>query len=145
MHRPGHKHSNADALSCPSCQQCGGASHCETAVVATTSLATEDVEEVRREQHQDAQIEPVLRALEANSKPPANDLKALSPQTRRLFQLWDQLIFSKGSYITSIRSHLTNQSFYNWLFIPPCRRKCYVTCMKVLLKGTLGKTNAGTR
>ena len=55
-----------------------------------------DTENLQWKQRHDPHIEPVLRAREANVKPSADSIKALSVQSHKLFQLWDQLTIVDG-------------------------------------------------
>ena len=95
VHRQGKKHKNADALSRLPCQQCGRDSHSdEVRVVALTSLV--GGEELGRLQNEDATIGLLVQAKLQGEKPPPTQIKSLSKDARRLFQLWDQLVMKNG-------------------------------------------------
>ena len=101
-HRQGKKHCNADALSRIPCQQCGRQSHrdCEEiqALQTTTTkdkgqfLARKGSEDLRKAQLEDHSVGTVLRAKEKNSRPLPEEIKSGSIETRKLFQIWDQLV-----------------------------------------------------
>ena len=88
VHRSGLKHNNADSLS--------RYPHRDNTVVATVSdspfsLFSHSSSDIHNFQLQDSVIEPVLNAKKQNIKPPLDSLAKYSIQTRKLFQLWDQL------------------------------------------------------
>ena len=98
-HRRGRKHTNADALSRLPCRQCGRESHdTEQVVVAVTLMLPFDCspQDLRATQLADATMGPVLKAKEAGQKPAPDQVKSLGPASRRLFQLWDQLLVKNG-------------------------------------------------
>ena len=100
VHRRGRKHTNADALSRLPCTQCGRESHnIVPALVAVTGILPSEhrsVDELRRLQLADATMGLVLQSKEGYQKPTPDKVKALSPASRRLFQLWDQLLVKDG-------------------------------------------------
>ena len=90
FHRPGKKHTNADALSRLPCRQCGRDRHCqngETTIAATSLVGGEDIGKL---QQQDNTIGPVLQAKLNGEKPTRT--QCMSKGSRRLFQIWDQLL-----------------------------------------------------
>ena len=129
-HRPGRKHINADALSRLPCRQCGRENHDKEVVVAVTSLTSSEAEEFRRAQLEDPQIEPVSRAMGAKTKPPADEIKAASLSSRRLFQLWDQLAIVMDYSIASMNNGTAAESCHNLLFPCPGVRKYSGICTK---------------
>ena len=91
VHRPGHRHNNADALSRVPCQQCGRSD--ATPVATITSANTTgglSMDEMRQLQLDDNTL---LRAKETNEKPTDS---AQSIEYRRLSQQWDQLAIQDG-------------------------------------------------
>ena len=99
LHRPGKKHSNADALSRVLCRQCGFLSNeadtCINSVdVSDLSLSASSAADLRAAQLADAVIKPILQSKEANHRP--NISSADSLPYRRLAQVWDQLIVKDG-------------------------------------------------
>ena len=86
-HHPGRKHSNADSLSrvLPA-----------FSAQFPSELLQFSASELRELQLQDNTIAPVLEAKESNSKP---DGDSISLETRRLFQMWDQLVIENGILI----------------------------------------------
>ena len=44
----------------------------------------------------------ILRAMEKDIKPSERDVKSMSPQARRLFQIWNQLQVSEGLLVSEI-------------------------------------------
>ena len=96
VHRQGKSHQNADALSRLPCNQCG---RTEQQVVMPISQASEDdahQPEMRKLQQRDPDIDAVLKAKEKQAKPDTDQQKAQSLETRRLFQLWEQLVIRDG-------------------------------------------------
>lgn len=93
QHRPGCKHNNADSLS--------RHPHNETVAAITTadtpfSLFSYSLDEVQNLQLQDNTIGHVLRAKEQQSRPGSEVVSSYCTNTRKLFQLWDQLQISNG-------------------------------------------------
>ena len=104
IHRPGLKHSNADALSRLPCQQCGRPNHSsiedteetvEADAVAHCFPGTSD-EEMRKLQLDDPVIGPVLRHLQDGQQPDGNTCRSQSPPTRRLLEQWQRLELRNG-------------------------------------------------
>ena len=100
VHRRGRKHTNADALSRLPCTQCGRENHSTApALVAVTGILPSErrsLDELRQLQLADATVGLVLQSKEADKKPAPDKVKALSPASRRLFQLWNQLVVKDG-------------------------------------------------
>ena len=113
VHRQGRLHTNADALSRLPCSQCKRETHFskETSTVAVVGVSS--IQDLRKQQLEDGLIGKVLRAKEKDIKPSERDIKAMSPQARRLFQLWNQLQVSRGclyrQYIHPLDGHHTLQ------------------------------------
>ena len=103
VHRPGHRHKIADALSGLPCNQCGRSNHLEPSLIATTVTDMSNtllqhcsVNELRNSQLADPSIIIILPAIEKQQKPTANTLQGCSPEVRRFFQLLDQLEVRDG-------------------------------------------------
>ena len=104
VHRPGQRHSNADALSRLPCQQCGRQQHKLEEGEAQVNMITGNVHtlvgrslrELRDLQMQDSYIGLVLRCLEKGNQPDVNSSRSLPSHTRRLIQQWDQLVLKDG-------------------------------------------------
>ena len=101
VHRGGKRHTNADALSRLPCRQCGRDSHdtMPPTTVATTTLqppSDDEIEGLRDAQLADATLGPLLRGKEDGKKPTADMLGGVSRSSRRLLQLWDQLVVHNG-------------------------------------------------
>ena len=99
VHRQGKKHSNADALSRLPCNQCGREDIATVSHVAHTPPeppCSTNSTNLREMQLQDGDIQIVLRAIESQKKPSVEEQKAQSLETRRLLQLWDQLLVRDG-------------------------------------------------
>jgi hypothetical protein len=94
VHRKGRSHCNADALSRLPCSDCGRHQVFEQAntTVAFTSLSPVEIDTMRKSQLQDSVVGPLLRAKEAGKLPSPQSLAKESIESRRLFQLWDQLL-----------------------------------------------------
>ena len=106
VHRPGRRHTNADAMSRHPCSQCQRPeSECSTSEpevqVAATTLApqrersTIDLE-FRQSQIQDEIIGPVLTAKENGVKLSADELKRFPREVTMLAQQWEQLTIQHG-------------------------------------------------
>ena len=74
IHRPGHKHSNADSLSRYPCRQCGRESHLSEqsifAISSTPVIRGYSSQDMRDLQLNDNCAGPILKAKEANQQPP---------------------------------------------------------------------------
>ena len=126
VHRHGRKHTNANALSCLPCQQCG---RCEplpnqaaTQSIATTSFAPPASDDLRDAQLKDPDIGPVLCAKDMSSPSPPSQREQSeeSITTRHLFQIWDQLVVRDGILWRQSLDHLQ-------LDIPASRRTSIMT------------------
>ena len=100
IHRPGHKHSNADSLSRYPCRQCGRESHLSEqsifAISSTPVIRGYSSQDMRDLQLNDNCVGPILKAKEANQQPPQDLAKTQSLEYRRLLQQWDQLVVRNG-------------------------------------------------
>ncbi len=102
IHRRGTKHTNADALSRLPCRQCGRESHDTFAPAVVASAITLQPSQVdlreglREAQLADAQLRPLLEGKEAGRKPSIAELGCVSRSSRRLLQIWDQLVVHSG-------------------------------------------------
>ena len=104
VHRRGKKHTNADALSRLPCRQCGRDTHDSLvpAIVAVATLRSPQgnaSEELRDAQLVDPVLGPLLRGKEAGRKPSADELGSVSRSSRRLLQIWDQLMIVHGGVL----------------------------------------------
>ena len=100
IHRRGKAHTNADALSRLPCPQCGRETHTSGANISTMDvvkpLSDDGVDTLREAQLADPVVGPVLRGKETGDRPNHNQLGSVSRSSRRLLQLWDQLVVSGG-------------------------------------------------
>ena len=94
VHRKGHLHGNADAMSRRPCSQCGRDCHAANAESLAMSsvqqkplLPERSDQDLRKFQFDDPSIGFVLRAKEENKLPPSEIMKGQSLKTRRLVQL----------------------------------------------------------
>ncbi|KAG7468788.1 Transposon Ty3-I Gag-Pol poly [Solea senegalensis] len=115
-HRPGTRHTNADALSCRPCAEVG-CNFCDRAEGREQGLQEEREEfravgQVRevfcgelqtigpdewwREQEQDSDLQPVLQWVEAQERPPWEDVGALSRSTKGLWAKFGELRLRQG-------------------------------------------------
>ena len=98
IHRRGTAHRNADALSRLPCRQCGRADHGTPPVaeIAATAMQLPDShsqETLREMQLADKLLGPLLLGKEENKRP---SLPGPSKSSRRLLQMWDQLLVKDG-------------------------------------------------
>lgn len=94
VHRRGTSHTNADSLSRLPCQQCGRDSHTTAVEVAATALRGEPArpsDRLRELQLRDPIVGPIMRSKETGTEPRREELPT-SKESRRLLQIWDQLI-----------------------------------------------------
>jgi hypothetical protein len=131
VHRQGRKHSNADSLSRLPCNQCGRETHTEQLTAAVVTLASDEDLALLQLQLQDEIIGPVLKAKKEGNRPQEAQVKSLSTTTRRLFQLWDQLISCKMTNSTDNSStQRATSHIYSW-WSPGVSRTMYLKkCMK---------------
>ena len=99
--RRGKKHTNADVLSRLPCMQTVWDTHDSLvpAIVAVATLRSPQgnaSEELRDAQLVDPVLGLLLRDKEAGRKPSADELGSVSRSSRRLLQIWDQLIVHGG-------------------------------------------------
>ena len=114
VHRNGKSHSNADALSRRPSEDL------ETSHIAAIDITEPFVEKLkgmRKKQLEDSSIGPVLRARDAKEFPGKDELKAYSIDTRRLFQIWDQLeVKHMGYSIASLLELVVGVLVCNWWY-----------------------------
>ena len=109
FHRPGRKHTNADALSRLPCHQCTKDTQYSSCPAEEQVAAIELLPffpDIRGQQLNDEVVGLVMRAKENESKPSEGTIRAMNPHARRLFQLWDQLLIKQGclyrAYVRSV-------------------------------------------
>ena len=91
QHRPGRKHGNADSLS-----RLEDILPVNATQLSDESLCGLTTAEMHDLQLKDETISPVLLAMEAGQHPDNSTLGQYSFHTRKLFQLWDQLVVEDG-------------------------------------------------
>ena len=97
IHHRGRKHTNADALSCLPCRQCGRKDHFPAMIAATPIMPGGcQQEDLQTAQLADADYAPAQQAKQADQRPGENKLKEMSLASRRLVQLWEQLVVRDG-------------------------------------------------
>ena len=129
IHRPGKRHTNADALSrrpCNRCQrpemQCSGQEsqhQKQLTQVAVTSFTTGDHGreqtaidlELRTSQLHDNVVGPVLQAKETNCRLSKDSLKQHCREVTQLEQQWDQLVLQHGVLYRRFESPSRNQLY----------------------------------
>ena len=115
-HRSGRKHGNADSLSRSP----------QSLPVYMTTLSQPFIEDhtntdLRTLQLQDPVIGPVLVAKENNKLPSRDTVSGCSLQTRRLFQIWDQLSLTDG-LLTRLFHNSSHEQVYNQIIVPKVLR-----------------------
>ena len=97
VHRQGRRHTNADVLSRLPCRQCGQEDHSPAIIAATPIMPVGcQLEELRTAQLADTDIALALQAKQADQRPRGDQLKEMSLASRRLVQLWEQLVVRNG-------------------------------------------------
>ena len=71
-------------------------------------------------QLQDGTISPVLTAKEENSRPSEDSIAQHSTETRRLFQMWDQLVVEEGVLLRLFVSPTGTNPTAKQLVVPKC-------------------------
>ena len=84
------------ALSRLPCNQCGREEHQTVAHISQTSESKSHQHEMRELQQRDPDLNVVLKAKEEQAKSDTDEQKSQSLETRRLLQLWEQLVIRDG-------------------------------------------------
>jgi hypothetical protein len=117
-HRPGRKHNNADSLS-----RRPDEVKINTLDTIDNTLIGMSHDELRNLQLQDNTIKPVLLAKEkSNEQPSSNDTAGLSLHSRRLFQMWNQLVTRNG-LLYRLFQDTEHNLVYEQLIVPYCLQK----------------------
>ena len=144
LHRQGKKHTNADSLSRLPCRQCGRETHGEVVTIATTQLSA--VEDLRELQLSDPVIGPVFKSKLQNVHPPDSELKALSKSTRRLYQIWNQLVIHENRLYRQYQKTNNDDSVILQLIVPESKREQVLTEMHGgAMSGHLGEEKTFAR
>lgn len=121
QHRPGSKHTNADALSrrlCGNCKQCSRAEELEEesskrALVTTVSGSLEE------EQRKDPTLSLIIKWLEDGKRPPKPDILGQDEDVKSYWAIFDQLTLENGTLIR--RWEETPGNFLKLIVVPrPC-------------------------
>ncbi len=152
IHRRGRSHQNADALSRLPCNQCGRSSHDDTIesqlgihkVTEEPQIPTllgRSTSDLREAQLKDPDIGAVLLAREDGKMPPSDTIKGLGLESRRLFQLWDQLTLKDDILWRQFEDHsrTTSPHVYNWSSPSSLEMKSYRSCTEESWEGILAR------
>ena len=141
LHRKGKNHQNADALSRLPCKQCGREEEPNAIQISTASREDSDspseqeaMPEMRELQEGDPDLLIALQAKEANRMPDPEVQKAQSLETRRLLQLWEQLVIRNGILFRRWESDSGSAGVYQ-LVVPKSQRK---DILRELHEGVVG-------
>ena len=141
LHRKGKNHQNADALSRLPCKQCGREEEPNAIQISTASREDSDspseqeaMPEMRELQEGDPDLLIALQAKEANRMPDPEVQKAQSLETRRLLQLWEQLVIRNGILFRRWESDSGSVGVYQ-LVVPKSQRK---DILRELHEGVVG-------
>ena len=108
VHRRGSAHKNADSLSRLPCVQCGRTSHGTASEIATAALQgplVQPSDNLHEQQLADKTLGPLIRGKESGNKPTLGSFESpTSTNTRRLLQIWDQLVVNQGVLCRCSRS-----------------------------------------
>ena len=127
LHRAGQKHGNADAMSRIPCQQCGREdtepTAGSTAAIKGISLRGRPVEEVKTLQLNDESLGIIVHAFEKGKRLRDDDVKGKSLETRRLVQIWDQLLIQGGILYRRFENHHSSMEYVLQVVVPRSMRK----------------------
>ena len=141
IHRPGRRHSNADAMSRLPCNQCGRESHSESIAVISTSncISGYSAVDIRDYQLNDPSIGELLLAYERNQKPSRDHAKGKDLEYRRLLQQWQQLTV-KNDILWRYFAHPSNNNGHLQLVVPhSLRDEILKECHEGVSGGHLGQ------
>ena len=146
VHRPGKRHSNADALSRrgEAAEEVEG----ERQVYRSSAIQVEkdgndsDLlagENLAKAQQEDPEIGPIVKCrLEKESQPPIDDFLAESEETKMLWSQWNQLFVRNGIVYRKYSSKNGKQN-YSQLLIPSClKTEAIRRCHTGMTGGHLG-------
>ena len=140
VHRPGKKHTNADAMSRRPCDQCGridddplvnhpSAALGEESSATVSPICTEasfvgdaTPAKLRQLQLDDSSIKFVLEAKESDKRPTKEVVKAKGMEVRKLIQIWDQLVVSNGILKRCFEDKERKSAVYQWV-VPKKQRR----------------------
>ena len=120
IHRRGRKHSNADALSQMLCQQCGRESHDNPVrkpsqmIGSVWLVGDKTTAELYRLQLNDPVLGIILKAKEMGKRPLDKSVKD-NPKSRRLLQIWDQLVLEEKLLFRKFESLDGTTSRLQWV------------------------------
>eukprot|EP00731_Ephydatia_muelleri_P006231 Em0003g479a len=121
------KHGNADAMSRIPCQQCGREdtepTAGSTAAIKGISLRGRPVEEVKTLQLNDESLGIIVHAFEKGKRLRDDDVKGKSLETRRLVQIWDQLLIQGGILYRRFENHHSSMEYVLQVVVPRSMRK----------------------
>lgn len=147
IHRPGKRHTNADALSRRPCSQCGqeepqlsdkcAVDEADGAVVAF--LNEHSPQHLRELQLDDPTIGPVLQAVEKDERLNPGTIARGGPEVRRLIQLWDRLLVEEGFLKRKYDSVKGNRSWTQFVVPRVLREEILQELHAGSLEGHLGE------
>eukprot|EP00057_Strongylocentrotus_purpuratus_P021451 XP_011675925.1 PREDICTED: uncharacterized protein K02A2.6-like [Strongylocentrotus purpuratus] len=143
IHRAGRSHGNADALSRRPCGQCGRGMECEFKVKGEETVKARVImmtiekrlSEMRKDQLDNPNIKPVLEAMERKTRPPKEEVSAMSKKVKVLLEHWEQLEIRDG--ILCRRWESIDGKEVKWRLVLPGRK------MNEVLKELHGSALAG--
>ena len=150
-HRPDQKHQNADALSRGPCKQCGREKHNnedsppqELIIAAMEEAATPVlVERTSEELHQlQCNYGPtglIVKCLEKEVKPKAEDVRQQGPEAQRLTQLWNRLVLEEGVLKRKYDDTTSGCTIVQLVVPPPLREEVLKELHAGALEGHLGE------
>ena len=129
---------NADSLSHLPCGQCGHESYLQQTPIAATFLSV--VEYFGQLQLDDATLGPVLRAKQQGQKPPASEIKSTSRGSRRLFQIWNQLMLREQILYHQYDGPGDGEAVQQLVILESCKKtEVFKDMHEVILGGHLGE------
>ena len=143
VHRRGQKHTNADSLSRLPCRQCGRQDEGLPTPTTTSAVAVEPkhdahITRLREAQLTDPDLQPLLQGKEEDRKPDEGEMRTESRTSRRMLQIWDQLLVCDGVLYRHFKTPDGNKTSLQMVVPQDLRREVLVDLHEGTMGGHLG-------